>query len=337
MIKYAKFRFEEIETSDHWVAFPNFSATYNSEVKISKDYRDVDISLNPEKVYQMSMDQSSTNTGIFIKDYANTEAYMIEVRREKGQDAPDYTYDLEMFLHDLCEGCVFSHIIYERPINTENFQSARALFQLEGAIRALGKRYKEFSSAKIDCIENSSWRSVVIDKTLEKEYGVQNRKLASLESVIKIWKWTDDYGNSLKADNDVYEAIGIMMGWFFNSFDGLGRPYVRGDKSSRTVGGFVLPGLDGETVKAMLSKHGIESEFYVENPRYSIYQNLTGGVQPYTLRCVEVTTRYTMLCLCVECNIKWMEPDVMTVILCDASTVDTKLKEITGGEFHFVL
>lgn len=335
MIKYQTYRFEELKSENHWVDFAAFSTEWRSEQKYANDYRGVDISLDPEKTYQMSMDQSSSNTGIFIKDYTNTEAYMIEVLRSKSQDAADYIYDLEMFLHKIGEGCKFTHIIYERPIDIGSYRSAQVLFQLEGAIRALGKRYIEYSMAKVDHIENASWRSVVItDKSYEKEYG---RKAASAHSVNTIWPWTRDYGPSVYKDNDIFEAIGIMMGWFFNSYDCLGRPYVRGDKTSRTVGGFCIPSLPAQQVVDMLAAEGIEAELLVENPKYSIYQNLVGGVKPNTLRCVEITSKYTMLCMCVECNIKWLDPDVMTLVISDASTVNTELKKITGGEFHFVV
>lgn len=333
MIKYQMFTFDEVPSKDHWVDFAAFSNNWRTEQRYADTYKSVEIHLDPERTYQMSLDQSSSNTGLFIKDFTNTEAYMIEIRRARGQDASDYIYDLEMFLHDIGEGCKFSHIIYERPIDTGSYRSSQVLFQLEGAIRALGKRYKEFRTAKIDNIENSSWRSVVIDKEYEKSYG---RKEASKLSVNNIWSWTADYGGSIYKDNDIFEAIGIMFGWFYNSYDALGRPYVRGDKSSRNIGGFCLPCMDAKTVQKMLAEKGIEAEFLVENPKYSIYQNLVGGVKPHSLRCVEVTTPYTMLCMCVECNIKWLDPKVMTLIICDASTVDSRLKEITGGTFHFV-
>lgn len=334
MIKYQSFQFEELPSPNHWVDFACFADHWKSTQEFADVYSEVKIQLSPEKVYQIAFDQSSSNTGIFIKDYNNTEAYMIEVMRRRGEEYLDYIYDLEMFLHSLGEGCKFSHILYERPIKSESFQSSRVLFQLEGMIGTLCKRYTEFSTAKTDNIVNSSWRSVVVDSSLEDAYG---RKESSRLSVCDIFKWASEYGPSLYKDNDVFEAIGIMMGWFFTSFDPLGRPYVRGDKTDRAVGGFCLPGIPGEKVKAMLAEKGIEAEFLVENPNYTIYQNLVGGVKPFGLRCVEITSKYTMLCLCVECNLKWFDPSVMTLIICDAATVNSDLKAITGGEFHFVV
>lgn len=334
MIKHQSYAFSELDVPDHWVNFASFGTMLDTKQEYFEDYRESSLKLRPGEVYQMALDQSSSNTGIFIKNITNTEAHMVEVLRPKGQNASDYTWDLEMFLHSFSENCTFSHLLYERPINTEAYRSAQVLFQLEGVICSLPRRYPEFKTAILDNIENSSWRAAVCDKSLEKMY---DRKTLSRVSVNNLWPWTREYGFSLYKDNDVFEAIGVMMGWFYNSFDPLGRPYVRGDRTTRTIGGYILPGVGGEQAKKLLEDQGIPSTFYVENPKYSIYKNLAAGVRAYKTICVELTTKYTMLCMCIECNIKWLDPEVMTVILVDASTVDRRLDAIAGGSFHFVL
>lgn len=334
MIKHCRFEFEEFKSDNHWVDFAAFGAVRQFEEKYYDDYHEFVGSMNPEKVYQIGLDQSTSNTGLFVKDYNNTEVHMIEVMRARGQDASDYIYDLEMFLHQLFEGCVVSHIIYERPIKTESYRSSQVLFQLEGTVNALSKRYTEFRNAKIDNIENASWRSVVIDKELENVYS---RKELSRISINHIFPWTAQYGMSLYKDNDIFEAIGVIMGWFILSFDPMGRPYCRGDRTTRTVGGYLMPGLPGERVIGLLKDQGIEADLKIENPRYSIYENIAAAPKPFKTVCVELHTKYSMLCMCVECNVKWMDPDVCTLILVDAATVDAKLNDIAGGTFHFVL
>lgn len=334
MIKHRVFRFEKFTSENYWVDFVHFGQMLETSEEYFDNYRECTIRLNPELAYQMSFDQSSSNTGIFIKDYTNTEVHMIEVLRNRNQDASDYIWDLEMFLHEMCKGCTFTHLIYERPINTESFRSAQVLFQLEGVIRSLGRRYPEFRNAKTDHIENASWRSAFIDKDLEHVYG---RKELSRISANHLLPWTQEYGPSVYKDNDIFEAIGVMLGWFYVSFDPLGRPYVRGDRSTRPIGGFILPGLPAAEVVSMLKEHGIETQMYVENPRYAIYENLAAMAKQYTTACIEFTSKYAMLCLCVECNMKWLDPEVMTVIVVDAATLDSRLSEITGGTFHFIL
>lgn len=338
MIKYASFKFEELQVKDHWVTFSVFGPCIGVEVRYEQDYHNVDIHLSPEEYYQISLDQSTSNTGLFIKNYKNTEAYMVEISRAgqaKGsQNAGDYIFDLEMFLHRLFENVKITHMIYEKPISTKNYESNRVLFQLEGMLLNLARRYPEFGTAKIDCIENASWRSVVIDKQLSSTYS---RKELSRISVQNTWTWTRHYDMSLKSDEDIYEAIGVMMGWFYKSFDSLGRPYVRGDTHRSRVGVYVLPGYHGEEIKKLLEEQGIKCKFAVENPNYTIYNNLSSMIEDKTVLCVEFTSQYAMLCLCIESNIKWDNYEYMTVLLSDAANVDSKLKEVAGGDFHFTL
>lgn len=335
MIKHCSFTFAEVDSQNHWVDFACFGEQLDFEEEYFDTYQDaLGFHLDPEKCYQLGFDQSSSNTGIFIKDFKNTEAHMVEVSRNKYQDASQYIFDLEMFLNQLTNGCTISHTIYERPIKTESYRSTQVAFQLEGAIQGFSRRYSQFKASSIDNIENQAWRASVIDKQLS---GVYGRKELSRVSINHIFPWTTQYGFSLSKDNDIFEAMGVLFGWFMASFDPLGRPYVRGDRTSRTIGGFLLPGLSGEKVKAMLDEEGIPARLLIENPRYSICQNIASAVSDDYTACVEITRPYTMLSLCIESNIKWMNPPVCTALLTDAARVNPKLNAIAGGEFHFVL
>ena len=336
MIKYACYEFSELDVPSHWLAFPSFGDCLRGDVSYAKDWREVGIRLNPNETYQLSMDQSTSNTGIFIKNYCNTEAYMIEVKGTTGQNPGEYIYNLELFLHSLLEGQTLSHVLYETPIKGVSFQSARVLFQLEGMIQSLPLRYDEFKTAKLDSIANSSWRSVIIDpKRFPETNG--GRKAQSRDAVCDLYHWTHVYGPSQGKDQDVYEAIGIMMGWFYASFDAFGRPYVRGSASTTTIGVLVLPGEEGAEVVKSLKASGIDAMFEVENPNYSIVQNLTTKIAHYGVLCVEFTKPYTMLSLCIESNIQWKPYKCITCILSNVNYMNAKLKELCGGEFQFVI
>ncbi len=333
MIRFCRFSFEEYPCENHWAEFAKFGACTGSFVRFYPDYKAFDWSLERDEAWQISFDQSTTNSGIFLKNYRNTIAYMIEVHRDKGQDADAYIFEFEQFIHKLCDECKFTHLIYERPITTEGFRSSQVLFQLEGMLRALVRRYPEFKTATLDCIENASWRSVVIDSKL---YGGLTRKNQSKNALIDIYPWVRGYGDSIGTDNDVFEAMGVMFGWFICSYDNLGRPYVRGDRYPGNIGGFVLPMVSAKEVAEQLNEIGIKAEWRMQNPRKSTYENIAAAVEKYKVMCVEITDPATMLALCVECNVAWMEPDKMTIILVTANYMDRRLFEITGKEYHFV-
>lgn len=333
MIKLCRFTFEEVECKDHWVNFASFGKVLSSELYFYDSAKDLDISLNPSKAYQIGIDQSTSCCGVFIKDYANTEAYMLEYKGKSG-DADNTIFGIELFLHKLCKDAKITHLIYEQPINTENFRSAQVLFQLEGMIRALNKRYDEFRSARLDSIVNSSWRSVVI---LDRFKDTTTRKRASMESIHAIFDFSNFYDESLGQDYDVYEAMGVLFGWFFNSFDALGRPYVRGDNFNGTIGGFLLPDCSAEEVCAQLKSAGLDTAWAVQNPKKSTFENLSAAVEKYRVVCVEFNDLYSMLTLFIECNLKWTEPEKLTVVLTAANHVDKRLFNITGDTYHFVV
>lgn len=333
MIKIGTFEFEELESKNHWADFAVFGECTYDKVEYFDKNSDVALRLDPEECWQVSMDQSTSNSGIFIKNYTNTKAYMIEVSRHKDDQADDYVFNLEMFLHMILEGCKVSHLIYERPIKTENYRSAQVLFQLEGMLRQLVRRYPEFKTAQLDHIENAAWRSVVIDSAM---FGSLPRKKQSEEAIEYTFPWTKGYLGSIGKDLDIYEALGVMFGWFFSSFDKFGRPYVRGDKYVGNIGGFIMPFQGAEEVAAAFKEQGIDAFWQVENPRKSIYENIASGIEHYKIKCVEISDPVAMLALTVECNLKWLSPDKMTVILVAANYVDKRMFEITGEAYQFV-
>ena len=332
MIKIVAFRFEELPSENHWVDFAKFGECTGFEIFGYPTWTGVNFHLNAGEDYQIGMDQSTTCSGVCIKNFRNTEFYMIECKRDSHEDSSEFMFMFEKFLHTICEGCSITHIIYEKPIKSAEFQSARVLFQLEGIVTQLGRRYPEFSTAKIANIENASWRSSVVLK----EFNRHGRKEATAMSIRRIFPWADNYGYSLGKDQDVFESVGILFGWFISAFDPLGRPYVRGDRSKATIGGFIIPGLHAEDAAQMLREAGVSCKWAIENPKNSIAKNIGTALESYTAMCVEFSSKYAMLCLCIESNIKWIDPDFMTVILVEANSIPTKLKEMTGGTYHFV-
>ena len=333
MIKIGSFEFEPFESENHWVDFAVFGQVSNSTVELYERNSEVPLRLDTEDTWQLAMDQSTSNSGIFIKNYTNTKAYMIEVSRDKGVDADEYIFNLEMFIHKICEGCKFTHLVYERPIKCESFRSDQVLFQLEGILRAMVRRYPEFMTARLDYIENSSWRSVVVDT---ERFSGYSRKEQSAKSIEAIYPWVNGYCGSLGKDFDVFEAMGVMFGWFYNSFDKLGRPYVRGDKYTGNIGGFILPFQSAESVAKAFEEAGIKADWMIAHPNKSIYENIAAGIEHYKTKCVEIDDPVAMLALTIECNMKWLNPDKMTIVLVAANYVDKRMYDITGKSYHFV-
>ena len=64
----------------------------------------LEIPLRDDIIYDISFDQSTSNTGIFIKAHNNLEVYMIEVCKKSKTTPEEYMFELETVLHEICKG-----------------------------------------------------------------------------------------------------------------------------------------------------------------------------------------------------------------------------------------
>ena len=107
MIKICLLEFEELQGKDHWVTFAQFGSCISHKTMTLDSYRelsDAGIVLDPEDAWQIAFDQSTSNSGVFIKNYKNTKAIMMEMHRARGDNADDFIFDFEMLVHQLCKG-----------------------------------------------------------------------------------------------------------------------------------------------------------------------------------------------------------------------------------------
>lgn len=318
-----------------WTDFCRFGELINVEVyeKI-KDPMDFPFTLNPDEIYQIGLDQSTSCTGIFIKNFRNTEVYMMEYKANsvtKPTDATSFLINLEMFLHNLCKGTNISHTIYEATIESDNYRTSKILAQLAGIVEALPLRYNEFKTTVLDDIANQSWRESVICE----EFCEYDRKEQSMLSIQKIFPWTINYGNSLSS-RDVYEAMGILFGWFMKSFDKLGRPYVRGTPFSGNVGIILFPNMSGEEVCNQINSLGIEiANYKVYNFSLSIFKNIVCSVSKEDAALVEITDKFVIICMCAEANIKIEDYNIMTALVVRESCDYAKSIYSLAGGFMF--
>lgn len=334
-IKCLSLSFELLPVFKEIIDFYKFGSCTNYQVQEVTDITDVHIKLDKSKIYDLSFDQSSTCTGIFIKDTKNTEAFIIEVKRTANMSADDYIFELEMFVNKITQGCTILHLIYERPIKTETFRSSQVAFQLEGIIRQWIRRYDQFKTAFLDNIEPTSWKASIVDK--ERFSSNYTSKEASKESIIELFPWTGFYGYSLNKDNDGYESIGIMFGWYLCSFDAFGRPYVRGEEFKGNIGCVVLPEVDVIELSKMMTDNNIENKWFVYNPKFSVFQNILKSADKYQVSLIQIEDLYTALCVCIEANIKYPSSGKVVLAVITPEHQSAASKRILGDTFHFYL
>lgn len=334
-IKCLEAKFETQEDMKQYVDFYKFSQCTYFNLSEGECFADLDIELDTTLIYDLSLDQSSTCTGIFLRAIDNSTLYVLEVKRTKNSSADDYIFDFELFLNELTKDLTLLHLIYERPINTSTFRSSQVAFQLEGAIRQLVRRYPQFKYVLLDSIEPTSWKSCIVNTSRwGKDY---TSKQASKESIIELFPWAGYYGSSINKDNDGYEAIGILFGWYFSAFDPFGRPYVRGQEFTGNVGCIVMPEMEAESLASSLTEAEIDAKWFVYNPKFSTFKNIMKSAEKYKVSVIQVEDLYTALCICIEANLKPPASGKLSVVVATPENMSAAAKRVLGDTFHFYL
>lgn len=334
-IKCLDVRFDMLPEHNNFTDFYKFGQVISYNIHEGTDLNDLGLDIDTSIIYDISFDQSSTCTGIFLRDLNNTAAYIIEVRRTKDMDADDYIFELEMFVNELTKNLTILHLIYEKPIKTEMFRSSQVAFQLEGSIRQWNRRYSQFKNCLLDNIEAVSWKSSIVNKEV---WGSNyTSKEASKSSIIELFPWAGFYGSSLYKDNDGYEAVGIMFGWYFCSFDPLGRPYVRGDEYSGNVGCIVIADIDAEVLAESLNQSDVNAKWFVFNPKLSTFKNIMKGAEKYQISVIQIEDAYTVLCVCIEANVILPKSGKISLVVATPENMSASAKRIIGTDFHFYL
>lgn len=334
MIKICRYLFEPIMGRDNqFVDFDKFGKYLSHELKTFNSCMECDVQLTPNIPYFIGFDQSSSNTGMIIKNYNNTEVYLCEVSKSKSMDAYESMFQLEMFLKKMCEGTNIAYLIYERPILTEFYRSTRVAFALEGIIKQLPKRYECFRPAELGHIENPAWRSRVIPEM----FSHVPKKDAAMLSLYSEYPWIKYYGCSIGKDNDIFEAIGVLFGWYRASFDKQGRPLVREDSYNGAIGCFILPDVSAEEVSIAFKERGFDSRYLMANPELSLYQNVAKAAIEDVVTVVQFEDIHSQLLLYIEAGYSFKPLDKISVVVVTPNHISSKIYSITGDEFSFAL
>ena len=333
MIKFARYVFSTLTGFKPYINFMDFGECIGFDVNHYKSVHDFEFKLRDDMVYDVGFDQSTSNTGVIIKNCNNTEVYLLEVSRQKGQDPYQYMFDLELLLDKLTRGSHISHLLYEEPINTKNYRSAQVLFALEGVIQGLPKRYEAFQTAKIDNVPNSTW----VKRIKNSRFEDYERKTMTMYSVLELFPWARLYGESIGKDKDIFDAIGVMNGWFRSSYDAQGRPYVKGKEFQGGIGCYLLPNVNSGELCDSFEEHGISSKWAMYNPNLSTYENIAKFAQKDKVAFVTTDDQHAMLNLCVLAGWKFQKMESMCIMIVTPNYMDKRVYEIAGKEFCFVL
>lgn len=197
---------------------------FATEPQMYTTFEEIDVDRGPllkkDLFYLISIDQSTSNSGIFIKSVDNTHAILLEVSKQSGQKSGQYIQQLEHMLCWLNKWQNIVMVLPERAVLNNYYNTTKVLMHLYGMIRDLPECTPEYTFATVRDVPVTAWRAEVILP----EYEHCDKKTASRLSIQHIYPWLTNYGSSIGKDEDAFEAAGIMFGWMCRGYDPLAIP-----------------------------------------------------------------------------------------------------------------
>ena len=186
-------------------------ANYLHEMMCIPEY-DLNIKLSTRLSYDVSLDQSSTCTGIAIVSVDNNIRIILDCMRDTG-DRDEFYRELYRVLKKIVHGQKIRHIICENPPPVQGQKySSRLLLELLGRISAWVEEIPELRAAEFGKIFPQSWKPFIINK--EKGKGRDKVKALIAEDICDILPEFNTYRERhVSKDYDGFDAMGILLGY----------------------------------------------------------------------------------------------------------------------------
>ena len=248
--------------------------------------------------YYLSLDQSTTCTGISIRNTEETVLCQMDFMRLQTPKEVYFT-QLEKLVSHLVKDLRLSLIVIENPIPVKNSKATPVLFKLAKDIKGWKDSIPEFYGVPFDTIYPQQWKEKVLDKKKGKyRYGV---KAEIAKDVSDIFPLLNNYRvRCLACDFDSFDATGIMSGYLRQHFDEDGNKVNFGSavyNSKMHIFVKYLPSIEIKNTNLIME--GIPKKMPIEMLQYnsdkSFYDNLRMACSGYPVSCFSINDQLTYL------------------------------------------
>lgn len=172
-----------------------------------QDYiEDFEFKLNPNKVYDVALDQSNTCTGICIRPLDKSFLVIMEVLNV---NTPNDVYRLQLknFLQEILGPYSIRYLIMEEPLG---YITGRRNVQLN-KLKSVLMELKQTLNVKVfTTVPVTSWRHGLMPK---KQEGDRRKKDTVVRAVLEHYPPLEDFLGYSNIDTDGIEAVGILLGY----------------------------------------------------------------------------------------------------------------------------
>lgn len=180
------------------------------------------LDLPSDRKYHLSIDQSSSCTGIYITDEAFSFHFICDIKR--GSESKDMFYRyLQAFLRRLLKDCKVTMVVYEDLPPMKYRGSGNVLRELRGHLNAWFSNDPQFSELQEDdrkTILPQQWKSKIIDKSKGTGRFNDKREIAS-DIVDRFPELKFYFDRCLVKDYDGFDACGIYHGYKLLHYTGV--------------------------------------------------------------------------------------------------------------------
>lgn len=243
------------------------------------------INLDPNMVWDIGIDQSTSCTGVTIMNVDETMAGTFDIHRDRSLEDYVFYRELKQFLTRLVANKKVRILVFEKPVPNQRFRNAqRVLYELKGRLEEWVYDIPELESAAIfDSIFPHSWKPLVMDKS--KGPNRSNNKLEIARDLIDKFPALREYGLSYPyTDYDGFDSLGILTGFKKYAFNAVGMEQIHGTIEKRHIAAVFYYAADKDKnfkevfEEAFSYYHEFaslwEMKFLAYNLRYNLTQNI---------------------------------------------------------------
>lgn len=194
----------------------------------------VNLRLNPECKWQLGIDQSTSCTGIALRDLEGQFLILLDIKRDRALAREEYFRELHFFLKRIARGMTFTLVVNERPVPGKYRSSGDVLREFLGHLNEWIISIPELSLARHESIYPQTWKSLIVNKSKGKNRS--NIKSEVALDVVDIYPDLQIYYNGYRlTDYDSFDALGILEGFCRYAFDSSGNELIHGSVEKRHV------------------------------------------------------------------------------------------------------
>lgn len=278
--------------------------------------------------YLLSLDQSTSCTGIYFTDTKVSFHLMLELRRE-GTPKEEFFRQLKYFLIRLTDGLDVVLFLTEDVPNTDDRYTKKVLRDLKKMIDKWGSDIPSLHKAEHSSVLPQVWKSAIVNSDNGKRRFSSKRAMAEdlCEKVPALKQYLDKY---LGTGFDCFDAAGILHGYLLTRFDEDGMRKIMGTLTNNYVyEAYYIPLSDASRINNLIdSLVQLEDDIvYCKwNTDYGIRDNYRLAVSEHNITVVEITDARLKIRLLYEFDLPFEDAVICAIVR--KSKVSTQVKQL---------